>query len=137
ESIVDFLLRMSASGSPTRIRYIPSLAFCIARRRVSNRPAEPPNKNWPQAFRRRHPDVRSRNNKAMAWERHDDNIYDKVVHWFEIIEQELRRLGILPENVYIDKTGVLVDKDDKRTGRSARVERTTVTAIECISADGM
>ncbi|KAE8821929.1 hypothetical protein PTNB85_10567 [Pyrenophora teres f. teres] len=30
---------------------------------------------------------------------------------------------------------VLVSKDDKRTYRGARVKRTTVTAIECISAD--
>ncbi|ENI03132.1 hypothetical protein COCC4DRAFT_143545, partial [Bipolaris maydis ATCC 48331] len=66
KALVDFLLRMSASGCPIRIKYIPSLAFCIARRRVSNRPAGPPNKNWPQAFRRRHPEIKSRNNKAMA-----------------------------------------------------------------------
>src|SRR5438552_3788875 len=31
---------------------------------------------------------------------------------------------------------VLVGKDDKRDYRGARVKRTTVTAIECISADG-
>jgi hypothetical protein len=31
---------------------------------------------------------------------------------------------------------VLVDKDDQRDYRGARVKRTTVTAIECISGDG-
>ena len=31
---------------------------------------------------------------------------------------------------------VLVGKDDKRNYRGARVQRTTVTAVECISADG-
>ena len=53
---------------------------------------------------------------------------------------------MLPENVYnIDKTGVmlcmlnsikvLVGKDDRRDYRGAAVKRTTVTAIECISAN--
>jgi hypothetical protein len=31
---------------------------------------------------------------------------------------------------------VLVSKDDRRDYRGARVKRTTVTAIECISSDG-
>jgi hypothetical protein len=31
---------------------------------------------------------------------------------------------------------VLIDKDDIRDYRGARIKRTTVTAIECISADG-
>jgi hypothetical protein len=57
KALVDFLLRMSTNGSPIRIKYIPSLAFCIARRRATNRP---------QAFCRRHPKIKSRNNRAMA-----------------------------------------------------------------------
>ena len=55
--------------------------------------------------------------------------------------------AILVENVYnMDETGVmlsmpgsvkvLVGKDDTRDYRGARVKRTTVTAIECVSADG-
>jgi hypothetical protein len=54
---------------------------------------------------------------------------------------------ILPENAYnIDKTSVmlsmlgsvkvLIGKDNKQKHRGARVKRTTVTTIECISADG-
>jgi len=81
----------------------------------------------------------------MAWERHDNNIYDKVVHWFEVIEQELHK--VLPENVYnMDETGimlsmlssvkVLVGKDDRRGYRGAGVKRTMVTAIECVSGTG-
>jgi len=75
------------------------------------------------------------------------NIYDKVTHWFEVIGKELQNPAILAENVYnMDETGVmlsmlnsvkvLVGKDDTRSYRGARVKRTMVTAIECISADG-
>jgi hypothetical protein len=85
--------------------------------------------------------------EALDWNRHDKNIYPKSVHWFEVIGTVLRHPAVLAENVYnMDETGVmlsmlgsvkvLVGKDDKRKYRGARVKRTTVTAIECISADG-
>ncbi|KAK5110771.1 hypothetical protein LTR85_000733 [Meristemomyces frigidus] len=68
------------------------------------------------------------------------------MHWFEVIGKVVRDPAILAENVYnMDETGVmlsmlgsvkvLVGKDDTRDYRGARVKRTTVTAIECISGD--
>jgi hypothetical protein len=77
----------------------------------------------------------------------EKNILGKVTHWFEVIGKVLQDPAILAENVYnMDETGVmlsmpgsvkvLVGKDDRRKYRGARVKRTTVTAIECISADG-
>ena len=83
----------------------------------------------------------------MDWRRHDKNIYDKITHWFEVIEKELHRPDIVPENVYnMDETGVmlsmlgsakvLIGKDDRRDYRGARVKREMVTAIECVSAAG-
>jgi hypothetical protein len=63
-----------------------------------------------------------------------------------VIGKILQDPAILAENVYnIDETRVmlsmlgsvkvLVGKDDRRDYRDARVKRTTVTAIKCISAD--
>jgi hypothetical protein len=83
----------------------------------------------------------------MDWKRHEINIYDKILYWFEIIGTVVKDSAVLPENVYnMDKTGVmlcmlnsikvLVSKDDRRDYRGAGVKRTTVTAIECISAEG-
>jgi hypothetical protein len=83
----------------------------------------------------------------MPWERHDDNIYDKVVHWFDVIKEELCRPDVRPENCYnMDETGimlsmlgsvkVLVGKDDGRDYRGTGTKRTMVTAIECVSASG-
>lgn len=85
--------------------------------------------------------------KALDWERHDHNIYDKVVDWFSVIGKELADPQILPENVYnMDETGVLlsvlnslkvlVGKDELRDYRGVGVKRTLITAIEYISADG-
>ncbi|KAH6672828.1 hypothetical protein B0J14DRAFT_667473 [Halenospora varia] len=45
----------------------------------------------------------------MAWERHKNNIYNKITHWFEVIREVLQDPAILPENVYnMDETGVML-----------------------------
>jgi DDE superfamily endonuclease len=139
---------MSDIGYPVPIKYIPSLAFIIARRRSTTDVAiKPPGKNWPKAFEKRHPELNSRKVKAVDWNRHDKNIYSKITHWFEVIGKVLQDPAILPENIYnMDETGVmlsmlgsvkvLLSKNDSRNYRGAGVKRMMVTAIECISADG-
>jgi hypothetical protein len=139
---------MSSFGHPVRIKYIPLLAFSIARRRSTVTNAiKPPGKNWPRAFERRHKELKARKVRAIDWKRHESNIYPKIIEWFEVIEKVLEDPAILPENAYnMDETGVmlsklgsvkvLVGRDDLRDYRGAGVKRTMVTAIECISADG-
>jgi hypothetical protein len=131
------------------MKCVPLLAFIIRRRRSSTKDEaiKRPGKNWAKAFEKRHPELVSRKVKAVDWKRHDNNIDDKIIHWFEVIGKELQDPAILLENVYnMDETGVmlcllgsvkvLVSKNDSRDYRGAGVKRTMVTAIECISADG-
>lgn len=151
KALVQYLLRMAALGAPVRVKYLPSLAFSIARRRPATnalkRATKPPCKNWPQAFTKRHPDLKRRSNRPICWNRHDNNIYPKLIEWFEVIKDELLEAAIPRENWYnMDETGVmlsmlgaikvLVGKDDRRDYRGAGEKRTMVTAIECISASG-
>jgi hypothetical protein len=100
-----------------------------------------------KALENRHPILNARRVRALDWKRHEKNTYEKMTHWFEVIGRVLQDPAILPENVYnMDETGVmlsmpgsvkvLVGKDDMRDYRGARVKRTLVTAIECISGDG-
>jgi hypothetical protein len=45
----------------------------------------------------------------MDWKRHENNIYDKITHWFKVIGKVLQDPAILPENVYnMDETGVML-----------------------------
>lgn len=64
-----------------------------------------------------------------------------------MVEPILQDLDVLAENIYnMDETRVilsmlgsvkvLIGKDDLRTYRGAKVKRTTITAVECISVDG-
>jgi hypothetical protein len=131
-----------------RIKYIRFLAFCVTRQRSeTDRPLKPPGKNWTRGFEKRHPETQARRVKALDWSRHEKNTYWKITHWFEVIGRVLKDPAISKENVYnMDETGVmlsmlgtvkvLVGKDDMRDYRGARVKRTLVTAIECISGDG-
>jgi len=93
-----------------RIKFIPSLAFIITRQRsTTKKPINPPGKNWAQGFVRRHPALKSRRVRAIDWKRHENNIYDKIIHWFNVIEKVLRDPAIRPENVYnMDETGVML-----------------------------
>lgn len=139
---------MSELGNPVRIKFLSSIAFSMRKRSTSDETINPPGKNWAQGFQKRHPEIiRSRRVRPMPWERHENNIYDKITHWFEVIGKVLQGPAIRPENVYnMDETGVmlcmlgsvkvLVGKDDLRDYRGAGVKRTMVTAIECISANG-
>lgn len=131
-----------------RIKFIPSLAFIIARQRsTTKKPINLPGKNQAQSFVRRHLALKSRKVRAIDWKRHENNIYNKIIYQFNLIGKVLRDPAILPENVYnIDETGimlcmlgfikVLISKNNPRDYRSARVKRIIMTAIECISADG-
>lgn len=85
--------------------------------------------------------------RALDQNRHDTNIYPKSEHQFKVIGEVLQGPEILAKNVYnMDETGVmlsilgsikvLISKDDKHKYKGARVKRTTMTAIECISRDG-
>jgi hypothetical protein len=89
---------MADLGTPLRIKYIRSHAFCIARKRSTNKAVNPPGKNWVQGFKKRHSSFKSRKMKAIDWKRHEQNIYDKIIRWFEIIREVLQDPDVLPEN---------------------------------------
>jgi hypothetical protein len=154
KSLVEYVLRMSRNGYPLQVKHLRRLASVLLSQRAESRdavyaPAERtlPGKNWPQAFYKRHPELTSRRLKAIDWKRHEQNIYHKILEWFAIIGPQLQAPTVLKENVYnMDETGimlsalgslkVLVGRDDLRNYRGAGVQRTTVTAVECICADG-
>jgi len=65
-ALVDFILEMSELGVPIRNKFILSIALSITRHRPeTDRPAREPNKNWTKAFERRHPELQTRQVKAL------------------------------------------------------------------------
>lgn len=147
KALVKFIIQQDALGRPVRIKYVSSIAYSLARQRIErDRPCRPPGKNWVQLLHKRHADVlKASKSMALDWNRFD--IFDKCTHWFNVIGKLLHDPAILQENVFnMDETGVmlsklntvkvLVGKDSRRDYRGARVKRTSITAIECVSAVG-
>ena len=66
-----------------RVKYIPSLAFSVARQRsnvITDNPIKPLNKNWPRAFKKRNPELKARKIRAIDWKRYKNNIYIKIIY---------------------------------------------------------
>lgn len=157
QAIVDFVLRADRNGYPARVKDLRQYAAVILQGRSSAAEQDDPvkmsmrsvtpGKDWPQAFCKRHPELRVARLRALDWRRHEKNIYPKIVNWFDLMRVQLGEDGILPENVYnMDETGVLlsvlasskylVSSEMQKTHRGAGSQRTLITAVECISADG-
>ena len=148
KALIKFLLQMSDFEQPVRIRFVPSLAFVVTHQRpLSHRPLKPSGRNWAKALEKRHPIIQARRVRPLDWNRHEQNTYNKIVHWSEVIGKILQDPTVMTENVYnIDETEVmlsmpgsvkvLVGMNDVRDYKGARIKWTTVAAIEYISADG-
>lgn len=152
KALVPFVLRYAYFGYPLPVKALRFLAAIIKSRRNSNSntlssddQVKPPGPKWPQGFYKRHPEVKARRVKPLDWARHDHNIHGKIVHWFDIMEKEMR--NVRPENIYnMDETGVqlanlralkvLLGRDALKKIRGAGVNRELITVIECIRADG-
>jgi hypothetical protein len=76
KAIVKFVLQIAEFGQDVRIKHLPSLAFTVARQRTTNIPLNAPNKDWPQGFQKRNPDLIARKKHALDWKRY--NIYKKT-----------------------------------------------------------
>jgi hypothetical protein len=78
-ALVKFILQMSDLGQPVRTKYIPSLAFVATYARpLRDRPLKPPGKNWAKAFEKRHLETAARRVTVLDWNRHDNNIANKM-----------------------------------------------------------
>ena len=107
KAMVNFILQMRKFGRRVRVKEIGPLAFSMARQRLTNTKTKPPGPNWPRAFEKRHPELKARRHRPLDWNRF--HIYDKVVHWFEVIGKVLQDPDVKSENVYnMDETGVML-----------------------------
>src|SRR5437016_2169604 len=98
---------MAQNGFPLTVKFLMDLALVIVCQRTSifqipatdDNDIQLPGKNWPQAFYKRYPELKAIRIKAIDWERHEHNIYEKVVDWFTVIGKELENPPILAENI--------------------------------------
>jgi hypothetical protein len=88
--VVKYLLQMSDLGQSIRMKFIPFIAFKVTRYRpTADRPLKPPGRNWTKALEKRYPELIARRVKALDWNRHEKNTYEKITYWFEVIKDVL------------------------------------------------
>lgn len=151
KALVDYLLRLQRNGYPARVKHLRHFAGVLLSQRGagagSSLQGRLPNKDWPQASYKRHPELKAARVRAIDWQRHEKNIRAKVENWFEVMDKQLSERGVLQENVYnMDETGVLlsdlttmkvlVSRSDAQSRRGVGLRRIMITAVECILADG-
>jgi hypothetical protein len=101
QAIVDFILRADRNGFPARVKDLHHYAADFLRGRAPQRrrktsskeQGQVPAKDWPQAFCKRHPELKVARLRALDWRRHEKNIYKKIVNWFDLMRAQLRGGG--------------------------------------------
>ena len=90
-AVVKFLLMKSELGHSVRIKFLPSIAFSVARQRSSlKKPNKRPGQKWARCFTKRHPNIRARTVKPVDWKRREQYTYGKMAQWFEVIAKVLQ-----------------------------------------------
>ena len=112
KALEKFLKLMSDLGNSVQIKFVPLLAFSITRQHSTmGKAMKSLGKNWAQGFEKHHSALKSKRVRTIDWKCHENNIYDKIMHWFMVIRQVLQDLAILLENIYnMDETGVILCK---------------------------
>ena len=89
-ALLKFLLQTADLGQPVRIKSIPSLAYSVTQQRPpTDRPLKPLGRHWAKAFEKRYSVLQARKVKALDWNRYEKDTYNKITHWFEVIEKVL------------------------------------------------
>lgn len=89
KALVDYLLRLQRNGYPARVKHLRYYAGMLLSQgntdAGSSFRGRLPGKDGPQAFYKRHPELKAARVKAIDWQRHEKNIRAKVEDWFEIM----------------------------------------------------
>ena len=81
---------MSDLGQSIQMKFIPFIAFRVTRHQPTiDRPLKPPGRNWAKALEKRHLELIVQRVKALDWNRHEKNTYNKITHWFKVIKDVL------------------------------------------------
>ena len=103
--IAKRVINLDSCAFPPRMRYVEKMANILLRARNTS----PIGKNWASSFIRRRPDLRTRLNRRIDYQRvlNEDPIAYRA--WFKLVSDTIEEHDILPEDIYnFDETGFLM-----------------------------
>lgn len=144
DTIAKRVIDLDSRAFPPRMRYVQEMANILLR----VRDASPVGKNWASSFVRRRPDLRTRFNRRIDYQRvfNEDPIAYRA--WFKLVADTIAKHGIQSEDIYnFDETGFLmgmistgmVVTSAERRGRPRQVQqgdREWVTVIQAVNSQG-
>lgn len=142
--IAKRVIYLDSRAFPPRMRYVKEMANIL----LHARNASPAGKNWASSFVRRRPDLRTRLNRRIDYQRvfNEDPIAYRA--WFKLVADTIAKHGIQPEDIYnFDETGFLmgmistgmVITSTERRGRPRQAQpgtREWVTVIQAVNSQG-
>lgn len=144
ETIVERIIDLDSRAFPPRLRNVEEMANLLLRARD----APPVGKNWASNFVRRRPELKTRFNRKIDYQRIFCEDPDAYRAWFRLVEDTIAKHGILAEDIYnFDETGFMmgmilsgmVVTSAERRGRPRQAQqgdREWATVIQAVCSDG-
>ena len=143
--LVDYCKQLERWGAPARICQLRQMAEELLKAKEDN--TAPLGKNWPSAFLKRHPDLKSMFTTPQDKNRFLSEDFDIISHFFDLYSETVTEHRIWPEDIYnMDEKGAMmgvigqqrciVSKAEKRPKHTQDGNREWVTLVECVSLVG-
>ena len=144
ESIVQYIIDLDSRSFPPRLSGVREMADRLLRARDAPRVGT----NWAANFVRRRPELRTRFNRRIDYQRVLCEDLDAYRAWFSLVRNIIAKYGIHDDDIYnFDETGFAMGKisaetvvtTSDRRGRPRAVQQGNqewVTAIQCIGSYG-
>jgi hypothetical protein len=143
----DYCKQLEKWGAPGRICQLRKMAEELLVAKGENLDKNPLGKNWPSAFLKRHPDLKSMFTTPQDKNRYFSEDYDTIKHFFDLYSETIAEHNVEPGDTYnMDEKGAMmgvigqqrciVSKAEKRPKSAQDGNREWVTLIECVSLLG-
>jgi hypothetical protein len=144
KGLIDIIDRYTFIGTPLRLDLLASVANRILRKKGITQPV---GKHWAARFVERRPELKTIKLKFLDQSRKMMHKKEWLKEWFDLF-QMLREEGVEDCNIWnMDETGfrvgvisrssmVVTRKEVKKIYMANPMDRTLVTSVECVSADG-
>jgi hypothetical protein len=147
KTLLTHLLDADKRGFAIRPEYLREMAQILLRNRTQN-PTMSLGINWPTKFINRHPEIKTRFNRRISYQRAKQEDPRIIRGWINDVEEAIQEYGIHEDDIWnFDETGFAMglcttSKVITSTERSERPRtviqgnREWVTIVECISSGG-
>ncbi|KAI9035871.1 uncharacterized protein KD926_002803 [Aspergillus affinis] len=148
ETLLKQLLDADMRGFPMRPEFLREMAGILLRARLRNHAAII-GSNWPYNFTKRHPQLHTRYNGRITYQRAKQEDPRVIIPWFQTVHKAIQEHGIHEDDIWnFDETGfamglcttskvITAVERSERPRRVIQGNREWVTIIETISSKGV